>query len=938
MPLGPVSALLEQQLLREVNAHGLVVWLDAEGAFTAYVDALAPRVNVAAFRGSFLALMLDLRQHASTLDKPPLVVHLPGFNHESVLKTPALEVYRAGLRFERNLVTVVREAANGRKPLDEIEAFLAKPGLTLDRADAWLQGSTDSSPDVYSAWLEKLDAPSFLRHLPDAPKEPASIVAALRRHANVLFGVTADWLEEKQWSGNINEAVHAWLLCVEYVHDLKAAPQQPSLVPLKKLPDATVKRCRAETVRMRRESPDAYRARADGVELWLQRAERERDPRDLGRIDTFRFESHRIYVGAVRALRDGDYAQAREWADAHENDNGAFWVQQEPARKIAWQLLSSAARLGLAVANAGRPLDGAQSHEEALARYVSSGAAIDALQRDFEQRFKALYGPSLPELAVLDAGIERLRGEYLQWANQLAKDFAALCRQTGPLPPDEFRQRNLFNEAVVPLLTQGRTALFVVDAFRYEMAVELERMLRDAGVRSELKARLAELPTLTSVGMNALAPVTRDGRLVPVVKDGELKGFRSGESQVLKPADRLKAMEARTGAKAADFKLEDLREPDADKLKRQIAQAQLIVVHSQEIDTAGENGLGPWNFENVLRDLIQARARLEAAGVTQFVFTADHGFLLGRRRRRDRFGARGQTNRRHAFSATQRNDADYLTVSFAQLGYEGEGYIVLREDVDEFDVSEPFSDFSHGGNSLQERVIPVLEVSRSRGRPQTLRCVLDVKPASGALGAHRFYIRASPRRETGQAPLAFASSALVDVRLYVPGRDDIRVVLKGVDGGGGSQWADGLRLDAATQEWTEVFFELWGNSQDRVSIEAAVVADAETAIRPADLYAVTLRSGGRRPPPEAAPTAAPAAGWGERLSDPDAGRVFDFLEQHGAVTEAQMVQLLGGNPRKARAFAARFDEHRKRLTFDVEVSATADGKLYTKVRSESGAD
>jgi hypothetical protein len=45
--------------------------------------------------------------------------------------------------------------------------------------------------------------------------------------------------------------------------------------------------------------------------------------------------------------------------------------------------------------------------------------------------------------------------------------------------------------------------------------------------------------------------------------------------------------------------------------------------------------------------------------------------------------------------------------------------------------------------------------------------------------------------------------------------------------------------------------------------------------------------------------------------------VFDYLEKHNALTEAEMVQLLG-NARKARAFAARFDGFLERLTFEVE--------------------
>ncbi|NTX56847.1 hypothetical protein, partial [Myxococcus sp. CA039A] len=68
----------------------------------------------------------------------------------------------------------------------------------------------------------------------------------------------------------------------------------------------------------------------------------------------------------------------------------------------------------------------------------------------------------------------------------------------------------------------------------------------------------------------------------------------------------------------------------------------------------------------------------------------------------------------------------------------------------------------------------------------------------------------------------------------------------------------------------------------------------------------------------------------EKLGDADAGKVFDHLQQFGSVNEAELVQLLG-HPRKARAFAARFDSFRDKLTFDVQVMTTADGKRYQRL-------
>ncbi|MCB0062081.1 MAG: PglZ domain-containing protein, partial [Caldilineaceae bacterium] len=72
-------------------------------------------------------------------------------------------------------------------------------------------------------------------------------------------------------------------------------------------------------------------------------------------------------------------------------------------------------------------------------------------------------------------------------------------------------------------LTQepGAIAYFLLDAFRYEMGEELYRQLADTPASTvQLKARLAELPTVTAVGMNVLAPVVANGRLTPVLQQG----------------------------------------------------------------------------------------------------------------------------------------------------------------------------------------------------------------------------------------------------------------------------------------------------------------------------------------------------------------------------------------------------------------------------------
>ena len=74
--------------------------------------------------------------------------------------------------------------------------------------------------------------------------------------------------------------------------------------------------------------------------------------------------------------------------------------------------------------------------------------------------------------------------------------------------------------------------------------------------------------------------------------------------------------------------LEDVVSRDVASLKQSIARARLVIVHSDEIDRAGEEGVGPAVFDQVLQKLRAAWKLLRDVGVRRFVFTADHGFLL----------------------------------------------------------------------------------------------------------------------------------------------------------------------------------------------------------------------------------------------------------------------------------------------------------------------
>ena len=946
---GPVSQVLEQDVLMRLRHRGIVVWLDADRTYTRFVDELCARRSVGdfpfpvvAFRGSFLELLFELEPFGSGLEKQALLIHMPGFNTTSVRTTPVLELYEASFQYQKGLDTLIGEAAISRVPPSDVAGFLSAP-RTLDEADAWLATAVSQNAFGIGAALQDIGP----RLLVDALGQSNSRLAekirtpddvhALRAYVHTLTGMDDAWVEfvakDKGLDGleRVLAAIAAWTLSVEYVHDLRRPPHLPSLARLRALSQPIVKACTDLAVQFRRDHGDAYVRRANEVEGILAEELQAMSPEDLGQIDTFREEENRVLEGAVEALRRGEWSKARTWSEARQGEK-SFWLQRDQTHRWAWSLVAEAATFGEILANNPRPFEGAASLEQATDRYVASGFEVDRAHRRFEQMRLALLESRLPHFGALREVLSALRNSHRGWADALARDWAALCTQHGFLPGTSHQQRTLFEQVVHPLTLSGeKVAIFIIDAFRFEMATELVDELKGTGTTVDLKARLAELPSITSVGMNALAPVTQGDRLVVAGKFG---GFKTGEFTVSNPKDRARAMGMRSvGKPALLLKLSEVCDANTPALTKQVKPHALVVVHSRDIDDAGEANVGLPTFESSLRQITAAWHHLQQAGVKQFVFTADHGFLLQDETTVVRtFGTKRDPQRRHILDEHPRAESGMVNVSLSSLGYEGlTGYLLFHDDTAVFATGNPGATFVHGGNSPQERIIPVLTVTRKRIESSSLiEYAVEVKPEADVIGLHRIRLRIVFSKGSTKS-LGFAAVRHIDLSLRVPDRDTIRVVLKDVVGPAELR-TGGLKVPLG-DEWTEVFFSLEGPTDERVRIEVHHPGSLEKvqSAAPDHWYSVSgarVASGTMAAVRAATPVIASST-WADAIADEAMRRVFVHIEKHGAITEGEITQLLG-SPRAFRKFSLEFDVQLAKLPFRIRVEPGDGGKRYVR--------
>jgi hypothetical protein len=953
----PVSAHIAAEVREFVRRHGIVVWLDGDGTYRDLSERLhtarqegALAYEVRLLRGSYLELMLQLGSVAKGAEKVPLLLHMPGHTEESVRTTPLLELYEAGTRFRKALPTAVSEAAAGLVPPDEIAAFLRdRAKLTLAEADTWLTAKLAGRHHGPLAILQAMQPAAVLDDLLAPGGGPVAAQLGRPETEDALWAQWQVWLGLPQaWRAHllpkgaasardIAFCVAGWTLAIEYVDDLRRPPQHAHLLGIPALPKPLRDNARTLCDHLRTRHADFYQRTADETEALLAEEVEIARAEDLGKIDTFRFEEDKVLLAALDAMAEQRWAFAGDWSRDRLGGQ-SFWLGRHPERAAAWRLIGLGAALGQRLAAAAEAPALTDGLDAATHAYVARGASVDRAHRHLEQARSAQLLPQIPHFERLRSLLDALRGHWRQWADAWAVRFSAICKRDGFLPAPGLQQRQIFDDAVRPLTQEpGLTAYFMVDALRYEMAEELRDLLGEGPATTvTLKPRLAELPTLTSVGMNALAPVAVSGRMDPVLTPATngwtFDGFRTAELRITDPESRRRAAHDRVGGETCPLlSLADVLNRDSASLRRAVARARLIIVHSGEIDIAGESGLRPADLDHALQQLRAAWHLLREAGVQRFVFTADHGFLLHPDGQPDvqAHGRKVDPKRRHVLSALAADHLGEARVPLRELGYQGSDlHLMMPESTAVFDTGQRSQSFVHGGNSLQERVIPLLIlIHRAKAGGSTSSFDVVVEPREQVAGMHCLHISLTA---SGQSGLEFGRPTDVELALRAVDAPGVQVDLCQVRGN--AQLA-GATITANPGQPFEVFFRLVGPEDGRIPVEVFHPSAAHQ-VRPATTAGRFEVAAARVRLAEAAASVGSGVAWLAQLPDGGVRELFAHLHARGVVTESEAQAMLG-SARALRMFSLDFERHAEAAPFLVRIEVVAGVKRYVRQGARS---
>jgi hypothetical protein len=339
---------------------------------------------------------------------------------------------------------------------------------------------------------------------------------------------------------------------------------------------------------------------------------------------------------------------------------------------------------------------------------------LDQLHRHLEVSYSDYYRSEAEDEPNLDRMITTVKQTYYETIKLTAETFSDALIKGNFRLDGLLTQSQIFSKTVDPKLSQGKTAYFMVDALRYEMGVDLYESLN---VRDKkINFALATPPTITSVGMAALLPRAEEDFGLVCVKTTPLAS-RIGDKVLEIREGRIKYLEETTPAKVAVFKLGAMP-TDSRVLKKKIGDADLILVTTQELDLHDmeENPeLVRKIMAEVLEQIVAAVRRLRDNGIRNFVITADHGHIFGEGidtdMRIDPPG--GETiylGRRCWAGNGGVTSESCFRVKPGAFGIDGDFELAFPKSISCFKVAGGGLSFLHGGLSLQEFVIPVIEL------------------------------------------------------------------------------------------------------------------------------------------------------------------------------------------------------------------------------------
>lgn len=282
------------------------------------------------------------------------------------------------------------------------------------------------------------------------------------------------------------------------------------------------------------------------------------------------------------------------------------------------------------------------------------------------------------------------------------------------------KQEDFFRHYLRAYDGKERVIVIISDALRYECAQELMSKLElDEKCDAKMDAMLGVLPSVTSIGMASLLP--HKELVVDSKMDVKVDGNPCGD---IATRDRILKLQNPNNV-AVSF--DEIFKENKATVRDLLQGKNVVYVYHNQVDARGDKTASENEVFNACAEAIDEIFRLikKLTGdisATKYIITADHGFLYKRDKLQEFDKVSFQkdicaySNKRFLLT-TERVDGQG-TMS-RMRAYLDKLYVTTPIGADIFKVAGGGQNYVHGGSSLQEMLVPVIEVKTAKGKMET---------------------------------------------------------------------------------------------------------------------------------------------------------------------------------------------------------------------------
>ena len=262
-----------------------------------------------------------------------------------------------------------------------------------------------------------------------------------------------------------------------------------------------------------------------------------------------------------------------------------------------------------------------------------------------------------------------------------------------------------------------KTAVIISDALRYGCAIELKDELdKIPGWKTSIEPMLSSVPSYTALGMASLLPNKE-------IKYENSKIFVDGKP--CQSTDERNKILGGYNTHSIAIQYDELNSLNQGDLRSILKGKDLVYINHNQIDARGDNSYTENEVFNASQEAIEEILSLvtkmtNSANFVNYVITADHGYIY----KRDKLQESDKVNldKIHSFYKNKRflltkEETEISGTKCMPLDYidNDDVYVTVPVGVDIFKTPGSGLNYVHGGLSLEEVIVPVLEVNSKLG-------------------------------------------------------------------------------------------------------------------------------------------------------------------------------------------------------------------------------